>query len=67
MWEATPLKFDGHTIEIDAERLTVDGAPIVVWGPGTPAVMHAVDEYVELAELEQAATAFGDVVGRWAG
>ena len=33
----------------------VGGAPIVVWGPGTPAVMHAVDEYVELAEVEQQA------------
>ena len=43
----------------------VDGAPIVVWGPGTPAVMHAVDEYVEVAELEQAAAAFGDVAHRW--
>jgi succinyl-diaminopimelate desuccinylase len=43
----------------------VRGAPIVVWGPGTPAVMHAVDEYVELAELEQAAAAFRDVVNRW--
>jgi succinyl-diaminopimelate desuccinylase len=43
----------------------VGGAPIVVWGPGTPAVMHAADEYVELAELEQAVTMFGNVVGRW--
>ena len=45
----------------------VGGAPIVVWGPGTPAVMHAVDEYVELAELEQAAAVLTDVVHRWAG
>jgi succinyl-diaminopimelate desuccinylase len=43
----------------------VGRAPIVVWGPGTPAVMHAVDEYVELAELEQAAAAFSSVVARW--
>jgi succinyl-diaminopimelate desuccinylase len=43
----------------------VAGAPIVVWGPGTPAVMHAVDEYVEVAELEQAAAVFGDVVASW--
>jgi succinyl-diaminopimelate desuccinylase len=27
--------------------------------------MHAVDEYVELGELEQAAAAFTDVVTRW--
>src|SRR5919202_1571656 len=45
----------------------VRGAPIVVWGPGTPAVMHAVDEYVEIAEVEQAAAAFTDVVSRWNG
>lgn len=41
------------------------GAPIVVWGPGTPAVMHARDEYVEVAELEQAAAAFGAVAAAW--
>ena len=45
----------------------VGGAPIVVWGPGTPAVMHAVDEYVEVAEVEHAAAAFADVVTRWSG
>ena len=43
----------------------VGGAPVVVWGPGTPAVMHAVDEYVEVAEVEQAAAAFSAVVSRW--
>jgi len=41
------------------------GAPVVVWGPGTPAVMHARDEYVEVAELEQAVRVFGEVVSRW--
>ncbi|SNS59772.1 succinyl-diaminopimelate desuccinylase [Geodermatophilus pulveris] len=45
----------------------VGGAPIVVWGPGTPAVMHAVDEYVEVAEVEQAAAAFAGVIARWGG
>jgi succinyl-diaminopimelate desuccinylase len=29
--------------------------------------MHAVDEYVELGELEQAAAVFTDVVNRWNG
>lgn len=43
----------------------VNGAPIVVWGPGTPAVMHAVDEYAELAELEEAATLLTEVAARW--
>ena len=51
----------------DASVLTaVTGvAPIVVWGPGTAAVMHAVDEYVQVAEVEQAVAAFGQVLGRW--
>ncbi|WP_299953530.1 M20 family metallopeptidase [uncultured Modestobacter sp.] len=46
-------------------RPVVGTAPIVVWGPGTPAVMHAVDEYVEVAEVQQAAAAFTDVLTRW--
>jgi succinyl-diaminopimelate desuccinylase len=46
-------------------RPVVGDAPIVVWGPGTPAVMHAVDEYVEVGELRQAAAALGDVLARW--
>jgi succinyl-diaminopimelate desuccinylase len=69
-WVATlpaPVLSVPATYFTDASVLApvVRGAPIVVWGPGTPAVMHAVDEYVEVAELEQAAAVFGDVVARW--
>jgi succinyl-diaminopimelate desuccinylase len=69
-WVATlpgPVLSQPATYFTDASVLVgvVRGAPIVVWGPGTPAVMHAVDEYVELAELEQATRAFTDVVARW--
>ena len=46
-------------------RPVVGDAPIVVWGPGTPAVMHAVDEYVEVAQVRQAAAALSDVLARW--
>ncbi|SOD95383.1 M20 family metallopeptidase [Blastococcus haudaquaticus] len=46
-------------------RPAVGTAPIVVWGPGTPAVMHARDEYVEVTELEQAAATFTEVAARW--
>ncbi|MGR7024521.1 M20 family metallopeptidase [Geodermatophilus sp. URMC 62] len=71
-WVATlpaPVLTTPATYFTDASVLVrvVGGAPVVVWGPGTPAVMHARDEYVELAELEQAAAAFTDVVGRWDG
>jgi succinyl-diaminopimelate desuccinylase len=70
-WVATlpaPVQPAPATYFTDASvlRQVVGGAPIVVWGPGTPAVMHAVDEYVELAEVEQAAASFGDVLSRWA-
>jgi succinyl-diaminopimelate desuccinylase len=69
-WVATlpgPVLTKPATYFTDASVLVevVQGAPIVVWGPGTPAVMHARDEYVELAELEQAAAAFADAVRRW--
>ena len=71
-WVATlpgPVLPRPATYFTDASVLVevVRGAPIVVWGPGTPAVMHAVDEYVELAELEQAVGVFTDVVTRWGG
>jgi succinyl-diaminopimelate desuccinylase len=62
-----PVRAGPATYFTDASVLAgvVRGAPVVVWGPGTPAVMHAVDEYVELAELRQAATAFAGVVRAW--
>ncbi len=69
-WVATlpaPVRSVPATYFTDASVLgsVVSGAPIVVWGPGTPAVMHARDEYVELAELEQAAAVFSDVATSW--
>jgi succinyl-diaminopimelate desuccinylase len=70
-WVATlpaPARTGPATYFTDASVLTgvVAGAPVVVWGPGTPAVMHAVDEYVELAEVRQAADAFTAVARAWA-
>jgi succinyl-diaminopimelate desuccinylase len=64
-----PVRSVPATYFTDASVLApvVGGAPIVVWGPGTPAVMHAVDEYVEVAELEQAGAEFAEVVRRWRG
>ncbi|MFQ1004105.1 M20 family metallopeptidase [Modestobacter sp. SSW1-42] len=48
-------------------RPVVGDAPIVVWGPGTPAAMHAVDEHVEVGELRQATATFTEVLRRWPG
>jgi succinyl-diaminopimelate desuccinylase len=32
--------------------------PVVIWGPGDPARMHAVDENVAVSELEHAIRTF---------
>jgi succinyl-diaminopimelate desuccinylase len=62
-----PVEPSPATYFTDASVLgaVTGGSPIVVWGPGTPAVMHAVDEYVQVAEVEQAVAAFRDVLTRW--
>ncbi len=62
-----PVRSVPATYFTDASVLgsVVGGAPIVVWGPGTPAVMHARDEYVEVAEVQQAAATFADVAAAW--
>ena len=62
-----PVEPSPATYFTDASVLTAvtGNAPIVVWGPGSPAVMHAIDEYVEVAELQEAVTAFGQVLSRW--
>ncbi|MCV7420505.1 M20/M25/M40 family metallo-hydrolase [Mycobacterium yunnanensis] len=41
------------------------GVPIVVWGPGHPTAMHAVDERVAISDLELATAHFGSAVDSW--
>ena len=41
------------------------GSPVVIWGPGSPAQMHAVDEYLDLPALAEARRMFLAVVERW--
>ena len=62
-----PVEPSPATYFTDASVLgqVTGAAPVVVWGPGTPAVMHATDEYVEVAEVEQAVTALSAVLGSW--
>jgi succinyl-diaminopimelate desuccinylase len=62
-----PVEPSPATYFTDASVLAAvtGAAPIVVWGPGTPAVMHATDEYVEVAEVEQAVAALTAVLGSW--
>jgi succinyl-diaminopimelate desuccinylase len=62
-----PVEPSPATYFTDASVLAAvtGAAPVVVWGPGTPAVMHATDEYVEVAEIEQAVSAFSAVLRSW--
>lgn len=41
-------------------------SPVVIWGPGTPAVMHADNEYVELSEIDECLGMYRAVVDSWA-
>ncbi len=41
-------------------------SPVVIWGPGTPAVMHADNEYVELSEIDECIGMYCSVVDSWA-
>ncbi|PRZ40561.1 succinyl-diaminopimelate desuccinylase [Antricoccus suffuscus] len=41
-------------------------SPVVIWGPGTPAVMHADNEYVEISEIDECIGMYCSVVDSWA-
>lgn len=41
------------------------GVPMVIWGPGDPATMHAVDEYILLSDLDAAAELYRRAVSQW--
>lgn len=41
------------------------GVPILIWGPGSPAQMHSVNEFLDLSALDEACRLFRTVVDRW--
>jgi succinyl-diaminopimelate desuccinylase len=41
------------------------GVPIVIWGPGSPDQMHAVNEHLSLKSLQTAESNFRAAVRRW--
>jgi succinyl-diaminopimelate desuccinylase len=49
----------------DAPHLVPLGAPIVIYGPGQPKLCHQVDEFIEVAHLEQAVDVFKNVIVRF--
>jgi len=48
----------------DAVHFRQLGAPIVILGPGDPAMAHQPDEYVELAEVARAAEIYKEIILR---
>jgi acetylornithine deacetylase len=54
----------GHTAWMDAAILSAAGVPTVVFGPGGEGA-HAVEEWVDLGEVEQCARALVAVAAGW--
>jgi acetylornithine deacetylase len=54
----------GHTAWMDAAILSAAGVPTVVFGPGG-AGAHAVEEWVDLGEVEQCARTLAAVAAGW--
>jgi succinyl-diaminopimelate desuccinylase len=48
-----------------ALRPALPDVPIVIWGPGDPATMHAADEAVALAEIDTAVDHYRRVIDGW--
>ena len=46
----------------DAGFFAAAGIPCVVFGPGDIAQAHTADEWIELAQVERAATLLGEVM-----
>lgn len=63
-WPASPDPVTYFT-DGSALRSVVGSAPIVIWGPGRPSSMHAANETVDLADLDEAITRFGAVARAW--
>lgn len=51
----------------DGSRLSASlpGVPVVIWGPGAPAQMHALDESLDLQSLRTASRLFQETITRW--
>jgi succinyl-diaminopimelate desuccinylase len=68
------LSFDGMEVDhrpapyfTDGSVLANDlpGVPVVIWGPGSPAQMHALNEFLDLQSLFAATRLFQKTVARW--
>jgi succinyl-diaminopimelate desuccinylase len=51
----------------DGSRLasSLPGVPVIIWGPGSPTQMHALNESLDLQSLYTAAQLFQEAIARW--
>ncbi len=60
-------RYYGFVGSNDASFLSMAGIPTITWGPGNLRVAHAPNEYVEIADLVDAAKAYAMTILNWCG
>jgi acetylornithine deacetylase len=60
-----PAPIEGLACWTDAALLTAAGIPAVCFGPGSIALAHAAEEYVDMGEIERATGVLSGVISEW--
>ncbi|MDQ3674728.1 MAG: ArgE/DapE family deacylase [Gemmatimonadota bacterium] len=63
--EAMPVRIEGLSAWTDAALLNEAGIPAVCFGPGDISLAHAAEEFVPVADIEQATRVLARVVTEW--
>jgi len=63
--EGMPVRIEGLSAWTDAALLNEAGIPAVCFGPGDISLAHAAEEFVPVADIEQAARVLTRVVRDW--
>ena len=63
--EAMPVSIEGLSAWTDAALLNEAGIPAICFGPGDIALAHAAEEFVPVADIEQATRVLERVVRDW--
>jgi acetylornithine deacetylase/succinyl-diaminopimelate desuccinylase family protein len=62
-----PTQFEGFMAVNDASFLNAAGIPTITLGPGDLKQAHAPNEFVDISDLMNAATAFALIIAEWCG
>ena len=65
--EGMPVRIEGLSAWTDAALFNAAGIPTVCYGPGDIALAHSAEEFVPVAEIEQATRVLERVVRDWCG